>query len=414
MTVALDGRAIDDLVLAEEVEVRVGRRGVLDEGEPGSASLTLYLGEWLDVSVGARVVISDNGVVRFDGVVTDSPAARWEEHPADPEGWMLVLRVMCAGPLARWGRDRVGDEPWPAETVAERAARIAALVGAQLTVQGGGGLRVVGRDVDSQPASLLLDELATDCAGWLYDHQGTTYLQSLDIRRQGDPQETWDDQTTTWDAWDGTWDEQTETSPTWQQPVPLPPGAVLFAPSWQQNSTFANDVRVFYGPLDEQGGQASVQASDQQSIERFGRSAVQVRTRLESSAEAQLRAALTIERAAWPRWHLPSVQVAWELLDGPTATVLDAMLPGVRCQVTAMPQPGPAQTFDGCVEGWVERWAYDEAADDVLRTTTLHLSDVRWSFAVLTWDGIVPDDLPWDGIDATWDELITADDLQEA
>jgi hypothetical protein len=38
---------------------------------------------------------------------------------------------------------------------------------------------------------------------------------------------------------------------------------------------------------------------------------------------------------------------------------------------------------------------------------------VRWSFAVLTWDGM-PDDLTWDQIDpdTAWDDMLTADDLE--
>jgi hypothetical protein len=108
------------------------------------------------------------------------------------------------------------------------------------------------------------------------------------------------------------------------------------------------------------------------------------------------------------------VGIAWEPLDPETASALDAMVPGVRCDLDSLPMPGPSSAFTGIVEGWTERWEQDADTDTIFRTMTLHLSDVRWSFAVLTWAGIVPDTLPWSAVTGTWDELLTVDDLTEA
>jgi hypothetical protein len=412
VSVTLDGTNIDHLVLDEDITVRVGRTDVLERGQPGSASLMLYLSQWVDVAYKSRVVISDGGV-RFSGRVTDIPRTSWEEHPDDPDLWMMLMRLQCAGPLASWGRQRVGDEPWPAETVAERAARVAALVDQSLVVHGGEPV-VIARDVDSQPAINLLEDLATDCAGYLFDHAGNTYLQSLESRRLGDPQERWDDQLTTWDGWVGTWDEQTGTSPAAPDLISLPPDAVLFAPPLEQTSRIANRVHVRYGPEDEFGMQVEVSAEDSDSIAVYGPEDVEIATRLQDAGDAALRAALTLERAAYPQWHLPRVEVMWEALDSGIRAALDAMLPGQMVEVTMLPQPGPFTAFQGCVEGWTDQWSWDDSAEAVLRTTTLHLSDLRWSFAVLTWDGFLPDTLTWDAIDCTWDQMLTADDLEAA
>jgi hypothetical protein len=412
VSVTLDGTNIDHLVLDEDITIRVGRMDVLEQGQPGSASLMLYLSEWVDVGYKSLIVVTDGEAVRFSGRVTDVPRITWEVHPDDPDRWMCLVRVQCVGPLAGWGRQRVGDVPWPAETVHDRAQRIAGLTGQTLVVQGGAPT-VVARDVDAQPAINLLEELATDCSGFLFDHAGTTYLQSLEVRRLTDPQERWDDQYTSWDNWVGTWDEQTENlaaSPL----LVLPPDAVLFAPAPEQTSRIANRVRVRYGPTDELGNQFEVTAEDPASIAVYGPEDVDIRTRLELAGDAGLRASLTLERAAVPQWYLPRVEVMWEALDDPARAAFDVMLPGQMVEVSQLPQPGPFSAFQGCVEGWTDQWSWDDAAEVVLRTTTLHLSDVRWSFAVLTWDGIVPDDLTWDAIDCTWDQMITADDLEDA
>jgi hypothetical protein len=414
VSIALRGADISGHVLADPgVSVQVGREQVTDTGDPGSCSFVLAAPDWLAIGYTDPVTVTDDdGRVRFAGWVSDLAAAHIDD-PAVPGGLLSHVRVTCVGPLARWGRDRIGDEPWPQETVAERAARIAALVGQELVVQGGRDLQVIGRDVDSQPAIDVLADLAESVGGFLYDHAGTTYLQAIDVRRIPDPQERWDDQTTTWDGWDGSWDKQTGSSAAYPRSIALGPEVVLWEPAPKQTSRIANHVTVLYAGG---GGQdpEQVTAQDDASIALHGRQTAKVDTSLADQADAQMRAALVLERAAYPQWHLDKVAVAWERLDPATAAAFEDAFPGIRCQVSGLPQPGPFQSFDGCIEGWTEVWAWDDDARQVLRTSTLHLSDVRWSFAVLTWDGIVPDDLPWDGIDCSWDQMLTADDLQEA
>lgn len=414
VSVTRNGTTIDDLVSDQEVQLVVGRRTVLDSGEAGFAAITLWLTEWIEVNAGDIIEVTEGTTVRFVGKVSDIPNTWWEDDETAPAGRMMGMRVLAVGPLAAWGRSIIGDEPWPAETIAERAARISALAGDPLIVQGGQDTRVIARDVDARTAIDVLADLATDASGWLYDHAGTTYLQSLDSRRNKDPVEVWSDQDHTWAAWAGTWAEQTEAGGTAPRTVHLPADAVLFAPPWAMQSQITNNVRVQYGPPDpESDEQAEVILTDPVSIAIYGQHDVRIQTRLESPAEAVLRAQLTLERAAHPRWHLPSVQVAWELMDPGSAAELDAAMPGNRVSLDHMPMPGPSTGFTGVLEGWSETWMRDTSTGDMQRTSRLHLSDLRWSFAVLTWAEIPPAET-WDSLPPgrTWEQMLTIEDLE--
>ena len=118
-------------------------------------------------------------------------------------------------------------------------------------------------------------------------------------------------------------------------------------------------MRVRYGPDETPTTreQSYVDMEDTTSITAHGLHEVTIITRLESSAEATLRGALTLERGAQPQWELGDIDVFWEALDPGTAALLSGALPGQRIQVLDLPDPGPANVFEGCVEGWDERWA---------------------------------------------------------
>jgi len=418
VTVTLNGNDITGRVLGDPgVRVQVGRQQVNETGDPGACSFAIASTDWVPLQYTDRVEVEDGGVVRFAGWVSDLAAGHVDD-PANPGALLSYIRVTCVGPLARWGRERIGDEPWPEEPVAARAARVAAIVGDDLVVQGGGDVLILSRDVDSKPGIDVLSDLADTIGGFLYDHAGTTYLQSIDVRRLTDPQERWDDQSSTWAAFpDESWDQQTQTSATHPTTIVLGPDVVLWEPVPKQTSRIANTVTVEYGRIvveGEQDKQYSTTSTDPVSAGIFGTQTAKIKTQLVSQGDAELRARLVLERSAYPQWHLDLVAVAFEHLDPATAAQVAAMLPGGRVQVSGLPMPGPFPVFDGCVEGWSEVWQLDTATDQVLRTITLHLSDVRWSFAVLTWDGVVPDTLTWAEVDTAWDDILTADDLEAA
>lgn len=112
---------------------------------------------------------------RFAGTVTDVVLATRADG--------VLLEVTAMDHLTTALAENVGDEPWPAEPVADRVARIMGLLGltyshtTDLPLPGGGvatlstaapghGAMVRARDVDAQPALALLTTLLD---GWAVD-----------------------------------------------------------------------------------------------------------------------------------------------------------------------------------------------------------------------------------------------------
>jgi hypothetical protein len=398
-----------------DVTVRLGRTRVTDQGHPSSASFTVRSERWpAHILKGADVRIDADGMRRFTGTVSDLAV----EHVTDPETgrWVAEFRILAAGALASWGRDIIGDEPWPVEPAAARAQRIAGLVGQPLLVQGGEALSVIGRDVDAQPAIDVLDDLAQGCGAWLFDTpDGRTVLQAIDSRRDIGTLERWADQTATWAGFgDGTWDQQDEPPAEPDLPLRLDPCWVVWEPRWETSAELVNHADVGYGAIPDGDAEQPVATStDQPSIDRWGRHRIRIPTPLADLAAALDRGRLILERAAQPAWSLGQVQVDTASMPAPALNSLLQSLPGRLVTVTGLPQPAPSAQFDGVLEGWTETWrsGWDGR---VRRSITLALSDIRHSFAVLTWRTIAPADLPWSAVDAGWGDLISNDDLEAA
>jgi hypothetical protein len=116
----------------------------------------------------------------FEGRITTTPV-QWDDHLRRP-----VMTITATDPSAELANLRLGDQPWPAETAATRLARVVALTGLPLRHSIDHDLRDVlmgPRDVDSQPASSLLEEVATTTGGvlWPLTHATTgPYLRIED------------------------------------------------------------------------------------------------------------------------------------------------------------------------------------------------------------------------------------------
>jgi hypothetical protein len=377
-----------------DAQATIGRRSVREQGEAGYAALVLTGAQGLPVPVGAAVAINDGqGRPRHTGILTDTRLT----HEDDPdEGLVAVQTCTSMGALARWGRRRIGDVPWPAESVAARAARIAALVGMPLTVHGGQEQLVVPRDVDSQPAALLVQELAAGTGGWVFDApDGTVHLQALDARAVRTTTALWSQEPE-----GATWADLGPDGPTWDgddapgpgHPVVLDCTDVDWEPSWTQTLEIANIVTVEYG--EEHGDppqRPTVTVRDEASIALYGQAPATVKTPLALLADALELAGLTLARAARPQWHLESVGIDWDGLPPAVAAQLAGALPGTRCTVTGLPQPAPARTYPGVIEGWTEDF------DPDAHRITLWLSHVAHSLALSTWEAEPPA--------ATWADL---------
>lgn len=393
-----------------DITIMVGRTRVTDAGLPSSCKLTLHTPAVAVVLHDSVTVIDPVYGPRFTGRVTDVEMTHITRYDTAgvPER-RAAITLQAVGALAVWGRNRIGDTPWPQETVAERAARIAALVGEPLIVQGGETLAVIPRDVDSKPAIEVITQLANGTGGWLFDTPaGITVLQAVDARRIGNQVMRWDDQTTDWLGMEGSWLDQSDYSPAFPRPIAPGPDIIIYEPKWLYNPALVNQVTVTYGLENANNEQSSIYVDDPDSVTAYGASAIKVTTPLALAADATMRGNLILDRAAAPQWHVTDVTLDLLRIADEDAAPYRDLLPGVRCDLRGLPLPAPSTSFNGVVEGWQE--TYTANARTFAHRLTLALSDARWSYAVLSWDGIPPRTV-WTDIDTAWREISTVDDL---
>jgi hypothetical protein len=118
-----------------------------------------------DVHVTAPGSSGGRGVLVFSGRITDLSAG-WDETWAAP-----VASIAAAGFTADLENRSVGEEPWVVETVDVRARRILELAGLPITIDidtSVDEILLTWRDVDSQGATGLLQEIAQSVDGVLW------------------------------------------------------------------------------------------------------------------------------------------------------------------------------------------------------------------------------------------------------
>jgi lysophospholipase L1-like esterase len=114
----------------------------------------------------------------FSGRITDVEA-RWDGGPH------AGVQVIAQDWLAELANRYVGDQPWAAEPLGTRAQRIVSLSGQPIgitTDAGIAGLQVTYRDVDRQPATNLLQQLAGSGGGilWTATHLVTGQVMRIE------------------------------------------------------------------------------------------------------------------------------------------------------------------------------------------------------------------------------------------
>ena len=133
-----------------------------------------------DVTVLAPAAGTVHTVLVFSGRITDLKAA-WDDTARGP-----AIEVTAADFTADLANRDVGDEPWLVEPMADRFNRILELAGMDVTADIAGSVAdipVSWQDVDNQPATGLLQNLATTVDGvmWPAVHQTTgAYLKVED------------------------------------------------------------------------------------------------------------------------------------------------------------------------------------------------------------------------------------------
>lgn len=347
--------------------IRHGRPDPTAQPEASSASLELPVELPAGLDVGSPITVDTSTTAgwlrRFTGTITDLGSS-WSGADVHP-----VTAITAVGPLAGLGRKVVGDVPWPQELDGARVARILTLAGLPTTLVDPGTVQLLPRDVDAQAALDLLDGVAVDAAGLLWETRAGQVAYADAVHRRNTARAT------QLDACD-----------------------VLLAPVWTRTvAGLVNAVTIRYGPAPEGSEQATYSDSRADSIAAFGRFAYSATTALAALADVQARAQLLLVRGGLPVWNLPALPVAMRELDAARTAVLLGLDVGDLLGLTGLPAGSPDTTVDLWVEGWTERLGYG------VHDLTLAVSAYCRTVPPPQWDD-VPPGWTWDTIGTmTWD-----------
>lgn len=373
---------IDMSCLVDEVTIRHGREDVDSQPEASSATIDMSLDTDDDalpdaLEVGAIIRVSTDmggGVVsqRFAGRVTDISLGWEEAGPDTPD--RVVAQVIATGVLAELGRRVVGDAPWPQQLDGARIAAVMTAAGITLDplTSDPGTVKVLARDVDSQPALDVAQATATDAGGVLWSTRaGEVRYADADHRRGV------------------------------TAGLSLDACDVLVTPTWSRTTEgLINTVSIGYGPTPEEGEQPRWYGQRDDSRAAFGRFEFTAATELAELADAAAMGTLLLTRNRVPVWVMSSLPVAVADLSHADTQALLALDLHDLLQLTGLPAAGSVPTSAYLwVEGWTERLAYGVHELDVIVSGYCRTSPPpRWNDIPPSWT--------WDAVDAsvTWDD----------
>lgn len=407
--IRVNGTALDLDQVAYTVTVSHGRNDVTASPEPGLAQLDLLItgDASIPVQLGDTLEVDAYSTTRFTGTVSDLGLEHMPPVAENPP--MTRLTITGIGPLARLGRLYAGAAGFPAEDLDVRVAAILDTTGLTYIAETDPDIALIAYDANYDTVASLLAELCEWTGATVYDMpDGSVRFESYTRRGYDYSNAIWSDYITeTWDELLGTWANQTSAGSAAPTPVELPAGSVVWEPTWQTTAnTILNDVTVTYGTADPQ---ATEQVTDTASIALFDRRAVELETGLANDYDATRRAQLVITSQAAERWQLGQVTVLLDQLTAGQRTSVLGLREGGRVLITGLPQPNPQNTdqFVGVVEGWTDQYV------DGFHTTTISLSDPRYSYAVISW-AEAPATATWGGVSVTktWADIILPADLE--
>ena len=312
----------------------------------------------------------------FRGAATDTDTGWTPRIPH--EEWDATRDVSASDPLIPLASVPVGAEPWPAESIAARANRIEALT--DLTwINDPSSLLVAARDVDAQPATDLLDDLANTASlsgGIWYDPAANVARFLLDAPRTS------------------------RTPDLTVGPCDVFAGARLV----ESVNDVVNDVTVTYVNPDDPDAAPEARFINTGSRDDYGTQHRAIATELVDPAAAMARAQTQATRYGVSAGRFTDVQMGSRI--GTSRAVAEALLvavPGLRLRLASFPAPAPPQ-WDGYTEGWelevdAEEWA-----------VTLKLSPASWSGPLLTWADVDPA-TTWADVDPAQRWIDTVSDL---
>jgi hypothetical protein len=398
------GAAVDISCLVDAVAIHQGRSDTDSQPEAAGCTLdisfdadTAQLPGSVDMGATVQVVTALAGAthVRFVGTIADI-AMGWEEAGPDTPD-RVVAQLIATGPLADLGRRTVGAEPWPQQLDGERVAAILAAAGIDLDplTSDPGTVQILARDVDSQTALDLAQQVASDAGGvvWATTEGQVRYADAVHRRGITPALEL--------DACD-----------------------VLVTPTWRRTTEgMVNAVSIGYGVAPEGGEAPRYVAERADSISKWGEFGLSSTTQLAELADAEALGNLLLTQNHEPVWVLGALPVAVaELSAADTATLLGLQMHDLLA-LTGLPAAGQVPTSTSLwVEGWSETLAWGVHELELVVSGYCRTSPPpRWNDVdpAATWDssrgswddaaclGPLPNLGRWDDVPATtrWDHI---------
>lgn len=289
--------------------------------------------------------------------------------------WQGVTRsittIAASGPLAILNRIYLGDEPWPTETDGDRLARILSLAETQTGTPytaDPGGVNVLARDVDRQPAGDLARLYATSGLGLLTDSPDGT-IRYLDRNHAVDVGATFALSA-------GSIEDSIRVTAT--------------------TETLVNDITVAYGPRIDGVERTALSAVSTDSQSFFGFYGADFDSELDDAGDALDIANEYIYRNSLPGNSLPTVTVDQRL----TPEILPYVIIGDVIFITGLPQPSPNFLF-AVLTSYRETWPTQDRW-----SIALELVDGRYWGRGTIWDD-VDTGILWNNIDPgfTWNNV---------
>jgi len=166
--------------------------------------------------------------------------------------------------------------------------------------------------------------------------------------------------------------------------------------------TRAGDVRNDISLKYKANGSSEVSAEDLDSIALYGRLAQSITTTIDKTTDAQDQADFYLTLRATPQANLQSItfQLTNPELDDADRNALINVFMGLPLSISDLPLNMGA-TFQGFVEGWSFKAAYNEIA------ITLNLSPVSYSLQAMKWEQVPPAE-SWNTITGslTWENAL--------
>lgn len=376
---------VDISCLVIDVTIQHGRESA--DSQPVASAVTLNIEPTaLDpipaaLEIGAIITVTTvsstaTDSIRFVGAVTDINLGWEDAGELTPDSG--TGQIVATSALADLGRRVVGDTPWPQELDGARVNRIMAAAGVTLDPEFSdpGTVEILARDVDSQAALQLAQDVANDAAGIVWATRAGEIRYADAAHRRG-------------------------TTPA----LTLDACQILVTPTWRRTTEgLINYVSIGYGetPEGEEGEQPRAIASNPSSQARYGRYEYTAGTQLAATADAEAMAQLLMVRNSSPVWIMAALPID---VAGLTDADYDALLGldvGDLLVLTGLPAIGAAPTSASLwVEGWREELAFDSHALEIVVSGYCRTAPPpRWDdiSPTWTWDN-TPSNLTWD--DAT-------------